>query len=66
MKMTINPVFDFGDVVFVKTDTEQTEGMVTELTILPGGIIMYIVSKDALLASFYDFELSDSKDVKKM
>lgn len=63
MKVLKIPVeFTFGDEVYLKTDTEQTKRIVTNIILKPKDIV-YMVSASGYDDSYhYDFELSSEKD----
>lgn len=42
--MNIKTAFDFEDIVYLITDTEQLPRMITSFSILPPGIIIYRLS----------------------
>ena len=60
--MVINNKFNIGDTVYIKTDVEQSPGIITCIQVNPGDIL-YAVSRDSRNANFYDFELSYDKDI---
>lgn len=55
--------YEIGQVVYVKTDDEQQPCIVTGITLRPGHIT-YQVSRSEWSQNFYEFELSDTKNVK--
>jgi hypothetical protein len=52
----------YGDVVYVKTDTDQNPGIIVGIS-LYAGHLYYIVSRNGEEELFNDFELSKSKDI---
>lgn len=60
--MVINNKFNIGDTVYVKTDVEQSPGIITCIQVNPGDIL-YAVSRDSRNNNFYDFELSYERDI---
>ena len=62
--MTINNAFSIGDTVYLRTDSEQEERIVTGLLIRLEGIIYY-VTQGTSESSHYDFELTAERDVMK-
>jgi hypothetical protein len=52
----------YGDVVYIKTDTEQNPGIIVGFSIYAGHLY-YVVSRNGEEAMFNDFELSKSKDI---
>jgi hypothetical protein len=55
--MVVDNVFELGDVVYIKTDTEQKPRMVTCLLVKPIGIT-YELSCGEAVSIHYDIELS--------
>lgn len=62
--MNINTKFDIGQVVFLKTDNEQNERLITGIDIRESGII-YRVSFCETDSYHCGFELSMEKNVLK-
>ena len=63
--MRIDNKFDIGQAVYLKTDPEQRERLVTAI-IIRGYGILYSVSFETDESTHYDFEISNDKDVSKM
>lgn len=55
----------FGDKVYVISDQEQKERIVTGIKLRPNGGVIYLVSLEANEDGFYDLELTTNKDVLK-
>lgn len=64
-KLQITPAFCHGDTVYLITDPDQRKGIVTSLSVKPGGMIIYEVSTGATASFHYCFELTKEKDVVK-
>lgn len=62
--MKINTLYDIGDIVYLKTDINQKERMVTAITITIGSHV-YSLSCGDDSSEHYDIEISDTKDVMK-
>ncbi len=62
--MMISTKFDFGDRVYLVTDENQSERVVTEITIVPGSI-MYTLSCGTVNSRHYEFEISPEKALVK-
>lgn len=62
--MVIDNKFNIGDSVFLKTDQEQKEKLVTCIKITPNGIL-YILSSGETETVHYDIEITAEKDVLK-
>ena len=58
--MQINPIYNFGDIVFCKTDVEHSPGMVVGYVITPKEFL-YTVSFNGSSKDFYSFEISSDK-----
>jgi hypothetical protein len=54
--MVINNKFNIGDTVYIKTDVDQSPGIITCIQVNPGDIL-YSVSRNSSTSHFYDFEL---------
>lgn len=65
MKTTHDIKYQIGQVVYLKTDTEQLERIVTGICLRPNGCVIYYVTLCANEYSHYDFELSDTEDIVK-
>ena len=61
--MVIDNKFRFGDVVYLNTDPDQRARIVSKLSILPTGIIVYELSHNTYTSQHCDFEISTEKDV---
>lgn len=53
--------YDFGQIVYVSTDREQTERVVVGYYIRPNGTAI-IIARDGIESIHYDFELSTEPD----
>jgi len=63
-KVTLTIDFEIGQTVYLKTDTEQWERIVTQLIICDGGI-MYELSCGEDSSAHWGFEITDSEDKLK-
>lgn len=63
--MIVNVPYEFGDIVFLKTDPDQYERMVYKISIYPNGAVMVALSFGATNSEHYDFEVSTQKDLMK-
>ena len=66
MAMVIDNKFEIGQIVYIKTDTDQDEGLITSIYIHPGNCISYSVSRGDQACTCYGFELSVEKDLTKV
>lgn len=62
--MTITTPYNFGDIVFLKTDPEQLERMVCKVSFCPGYFLISL-AMGTTVSEHYDFELSSKKDLMK-
>jgi hypothetical protein len=65
MKKEINFALDIGQSVYIKTDPDQKECIVTGLVIRQSGI-HYLVMFDTRESEHYNFELSEERDMNKV
>jgi hypothetical protein len=61
--MVIDNKFNFGDVVYLKTDPDQRARIVSKMSVLPTGVIVYELSHNTYTSPHYEFEISTEKDV---
>ena len=59
--MNILTEYDFGDLVYLKTDPEQLRRMVTSFKAMPGTVLYGISLSDGLESFHYDIEITDEK-----
>lgn len=57
--------YSFGDIVFLKTDPEQLERIVTGIMLRPSGAVLYDLSCGMHSSYHYEFEISGDKDLLK-
>lgn len=65
MKKLIEISHDVGDIVYLKTDSEQRERMVTGITIRPIGITYKLSCGEYDETTHYEIELTNTKDILK-
>lgn len=58
----IESKFEIGQLVFLKTDNEQSERMVIGIHVRPTGII-YSLAFGAMETTHYELEISEQKNV---
>lgn len=58
--MLIDNKFNIGDVVYLRTDIEQDERIVTQLTVTIVGIL-YQLSCGTMVTNHYDVEIATEK-----
>lgn len=64
--MTIKTKWEFEDKVYLKTDSDQCEYIITGIQVRPGGIILLMISCMGEEISVYDFEVSRERDISKI
>jgi len=58
--------YDFGDIVYLKTDPEQLERMVTGFTVRPNNTVMLLLTtSDSEETSHFEWEVSINKNITK-
>lgn len=62
--MKLESKYDFGDIVYLKTDPDQVERIVTGITYRPLGVL-YSISYTTTESSHYDFEITRERDILK-
>jgi len=63
--MTINNKYELSQVVFLLTDTEQLDRIVTCIQISGNNQITYLLSCGSLSSWHYDYEMISTKDIVK-
>ena len=56
--------YDFGDIVFLKTDPDQRERIVVGWTERPG-VILYDLACGTDYSTHYEFEITEKQDILK-
>ena len=62
--MTIDNAYNIGDIVYLKTDPEQMERIVTAIEISQKGLLYEVCFVESS-SHFFDFELSKEKNILK-
>lgn len=60
--MILETKYNFGDIVFCKTDPNQNPWMVIGANFYPNGL-RYICEYDQIESYFYDFQLTNEENV---
>lgn len=60
--INIDNKFDFGQIVYLKTDKEQSARMVTAISISKGDLL-YELSCGTTVSKHYDFEITEEINV---
>lgn len=63
--MIITTEHDIGEIVFVKTDEEQRERMITEISIKSPNFVLYLLSYGVNNSWHSDVEISKELDLEK-
>ena len=58
-----NSLFGLGDIVYLITDPEQLERMVTYIKFSPGNQIVYYLSNITYHTEHYEMELSSKRNI---
>jgi hypothetical protein len=61
--MIIENKFDLGELVYLITDEEQKQRMVTKIQIFLDGSVMYMLSMGTLNSDHYEKEISEEKNI---
>jgi hypothetical protein len=63
--LVINNEFEPGELVYLKTDEDQKQRMVTKITIGLDDSLIYQLSCGTLYSDHYEKEISEERDVLK-
>ena len=63
--MTIDTKYDFGQLVYLLTDRDQKERIVTSMEVHPRGNILYQITCCEHFSWHYDYEIVSTKDLVK-
>jgi len=63
--MVIKNKYDIGELVYLITDTEQHERIVTAIKVFPGGVLMYQLAMGGFDSSHYECEIDPDRNIKK-
>lgn len=61
--MVINNRYNFNDVVYLRTDEDQKQRIVTGMRVTPSGEIIYMLACGSVCSDHYDFEMCIEKNV---
>ncbi len=61
--MKVATQFNHFDIVYLIPDSDHLQRMVIEIKILPGGLILYILSCNGEFSEHYEEELTKDKGV---
>ena len=59
--ITVTLEHDFTDTVYLKTDPDQLQRIVTDIRINPSGLVLYFLCCGPSGSWHYDFEITDTK-----
>lgn len=63
--MKIETEHDIGESVYLKTDTDQRERIITQIRINPNQLLQYNLIYDSYESIHYEFEFTKEKDILK-
>lgn len=61
--MVIDNKHEMGETVYLTTDDEQRPRLVTKISLVPGGVIVYQCSCGTQVSEHYELELSSEPDL---
>lgn len=61
--MLINNKFNIGQLVYLKTDSDNELRMITEIKIMSNGLCMYLACKGVESGWYYEIELSSEPSI---
>ncbi len=61
--MVVDNKYDFGDMVYLKTDPDQLKRIITGIHVFPGNAISYTVTQAGTESQHYEFEISAEKQI---
>ena len=61
----IENLYGFGDLVYLKTDEDQKQRMVTGFRVCPSGVLIYYLSYGASVSEHYEFEIIEEVNIMK-
>lgn len=63
MAIIIENKFDFGDIVYLKTDKDQLPRVVVSFSVFKAGELLYKIVSGTTESSHYDFEISKEENI---
>lgn len=57
--------YTFGDIVYLKTDLNQEQWIVTDIELRPKGLCVYTIACGSSTYTAYDFEISKAPNESK-
>ena len=61
--MIIDNIYEIGQVVYLKTDTDQIPRIVISISVYKGGELLYKVASGTQTSEHYEFELSKEREL---
>lgn len=61
--LVIENKFDLGELVYLKTDEDQKMRMVTEISVMLDGSLVYELTCGTVCTSHYEKEITEEKDI---
>lgn len=65
-RITVEVLFELGQTVYLKTDDEQLERIVTGIFLRPNGCVIYYLSSGTNETPHYDIEIDSQRDVVRV
>lgn len=63
--MKINTKYNIEDTVYLVTDSEQLERIITSITILPNSLLVYSLICGTETSEHYEFEITEEPNIIK-
>lgn len=61
--IVLQNTYNFGDIVYLKTDKEQNPRIITAFVSCPAGDILYEVNCGTIVSRHYEFEITGEKAI---
>lgn len=63
--MRVDTLYDIGEFVYLKTDHEQKQGIITQICIKGRSLVAYEITFGQNPSWHYDFEMTKERDIIK-
>ena len=61
--MIIHTKYDIGDIVYIKTDVDQSPAQITRILVFPKSFFMYGLTHKGAYYTYDEIELSSTRDI---
>jgi len=61
--IVVNNKYDIGDIVYLKTDEDQSPRVVTCIKVFKHGELNYELAHGTIVSLHYEFEISNEKEI---